>query len=268
MPDHHPTLLSLTIALGVLALGFGLIERFFPAIRGTSIWRRDRLADFAYWFFTPFVTRTMGALSILITIVLLSLIIRRPLSGGLAAPWVGAQPIAAQIAEVLIASDLLGYWSHRLFHRRPLWRFHAVHHSSTMLDWLSAARVHPVNEIVGRILQIGPLYLLGFDPRVLAGAVPFFTLYAIFIHANVRWGFGPLGYLVASPRFHRWHHTSEKQGLDRNFAGLFPWIDLLFGTLYLPRGENPRHFGLAGEPLPSGFLAQLAWPFSKHGQES
>ena len=35
---------------------------------------------------------------------------------------------------------------HRLLHRPLLWRFHAVHHSSTQVDWLSAVRVHPVND--------------------------------------------------------------------------------------------------------------------------
>ena len=29
----------------------------------------------------------------------------------------------------------------------------------------------------------------------------------------LRWG-----YVLASPVFHRWHHTSEAEGLDQNFA--------------------------------------------------
>jgi sterol desaturase/sphingolipid hydroxylase (fatty acid hydroxylase superfamily) len=54
----------------------------------------------------------------------------------------------------------------------------------------------------------------------------------ILLHANLPWTFGPLRNALASPAFHRWHHTWEAEGMDRNFSGLFPWIDLLFGTFY------------------------------------
>ena len=37
------------------------------------------------------------------------------------------------------------------------------------------------------------------------------------------------------PGFDRWHHTSEDEGLDTNFAGLFPFIDLaLSSTFHTP----------------------------------
>ena len=55
------------------------------------------------------------------------------------------------------------------------------------------------------------------------------SFYAIFVHANVPWSFGPLRYVIATPAFHRWHHAAEEQGLNHNFAGLFPLFDLLFG---------------------------------------
>ena len=49
----------------------------------------------------------------------------------------------------------------------------------------------------------------------------------------------------------------------RNFAGLFPWIDFLFGTFYMPRGVQPERFGVAGEHVPATLLGQLAYPFVK-----
>src|SRR5436309_10026892 len=100
--------------------------------------------------------------------------------------------------------------------------------------------------MVTNVLQSVPLYLLGFRGPALAALVPALGFYALFVHANLRWDFGPLRYVVASPAFHRWHHTSQAEGLDRNFAGLFPWIDLLFGTFYLPRDCHAQHFGIAG----------------------
>jgi sterol desaturase/sphingolipid hydroxylase (fatty acid hydroxylase superfamily) len=235
------------VALLVLAGFFALIERR----RTVPIWRRERRVDLLWWFFTPLVSRTLTFVATAAAVILFGLHVR---------PWFAEQPRALQFLEALLAADFIGYASHRLFHRQPLWRFHAIHHSPASVDWLTAARVHPVNEIVSRLLQVVPLYLAGIDLRVLGGVVPFFTFYAIFLHANVSWDFGPLRYAIASPRFHRWHHTSEAEGLDRNFAGLFPWIDLMFGTFHMPRGREPERFG-AGEAIPAAFLGQLAWPF-------
>jgi sterol desaturase/sphingolipid hydroxylase (fatty acid hydroxylase superfamily) len=83
------------------------------------------------------------------------------------------------------------------------------------------------------------------------------------VHANVSWGFGPLGRLVASPKFHRWHHTSEDEGLDKNFAGMFPVFDMIFGTYYMPKDRLPQKFGLKNQTIPGGFWAQMVYPFRR-----
>ncbi len=250
-----PGVLSQIIGLAVLSLIFALLERIGAALPHKSLLRRERLIDFVYWFFTPWVSRTAAAAAVFVVIALVS---SKP-----SASWFGGQPLALQMIELLIAADLLGYASHRLFHSRPLWRFHAIHHSSEDVDWLAATRLHPVNEIGSRIAQVVPLYLLGFRGTPLAAVAPILAFYAIFLHANLRWDFGPLRYVIASPAFHRWHHTSQEEGLDRNFAGLFPWIDLLFGTFYMPRGLQPQRFGVSGETIPPTLLGQLAYPFRR-----
>lgn len=241
--------MRIAIALVVLSGVFALLER-------KSVWHRDRVTDFVWWFLTPLFAR-LSMIAAVVAFAVAGFDVRSP-----AAPWFRNQPLALQWLEVIVGSDLLGYWVHRAFHRETLWPIHAVHHSSTTLDWLAAARVHPLNELIGRTLQLAPFALLGIDPRVVAGAVPILTLYAIFIHADVGWDFGPLRYVIASPRFHRWHHTSQQEGLDKNFAGLFPWIDLLFGTFWMPQGVQPSVFGVR-DPVPPSFLGQLAFPFRK-----
>ena len=232
------------------------MERVWRSVPSKPLLRRERLTDFLWWFFTPWVGRTISTLAIAIAVGALTFAI----GGAPSQAWFTAQPIALQIVEVLIAADLLGYFAHRLFHARLLWPFHAIHHSAEDLDWLSATRVHPINEAGTRLIQVVPLYLLGFRGTALAAVVPLFTLYALFIHANLRWDFGPLRFAIASPAFHRWHHTKAAEGRDRNFAGLFPWIDLLFGTLYLPRDRQPEVFGV-DEPVPRTIVGQLSYPF-------
>jgi sterol desaturase/sphingolipid hydroxylase (fatty acid hydroxylase superfamily) len=69
--------------------------------------------------------------------------------------------------------------------------------------------------------------------------------------------------VVASPVFHRWHHTTEDEGRDTNFAGLFPVIDLAFGTFYMPAGRYPERFGVRGNAVPDGLWHQLMYPFGR-----
>ncbi|HEX5369098.1 MAG TPA: hypothetical protein VFY10_06750 [Dehalococcoidia bacterium] len=61
--------------------------------------------------------------------------------------------------------------------------------------------------------------------------------------------------------YHRWHHSAEREAINKNFSGLFPFVDGLFGTLYFPKGRQPTTFGVADQPVPAGFLPQLVYPF-------
>ena len=265
---RNPTPGSLVIGLLVLSAGFWLLERAqkkSPEQRRTLIQTRT---DLAYWFFTPLVTRFVTRLALGLTFLMFALwegvsfdemrqaaLTRRTWASSLS-PWI-------QVPLILLLADLLAYWSHRLFHGRLLWRFHAIHHSSKTVDWLSSVRLHPVNDIVSRIVQVLPLYWMGFNGVILAGFVPFLTLYALLLHANVNWTYGPLRYAFASPAFHRWHHTKEDEGLNKNFSGLFPFIDVIFGTFYMPPERQPQHFGIRNDDVPEGLLRQLAHPFRR-----
>jgi sterol desaturase/sphingolipid hydroxylase (fatty acid hydroxylase superfamily) len=66
--------------------------------------------------------------------------------------------------------------------------------------------------------------------------------------------------LIVSPRFHRWHHTDETEARDKNFAGLLPLWDLLFGTYYVPADLRPSHFGTT-DTVPQGLFGQLIFRF-------
>lgn len=260
--------LGLAIAFVVLTALFWAVEFFWPGSpaqpRG---WRRRGFAtDTAYWFVTSLATKPLAHLAVLVALVPVLLLLGHSLDRQAVLAGYGPLlrlPRWAQAVSIVFVGDLIGYGTHRIFHRERLWPFHAVHHSSEDLDWLSSVRLHPVNDIVSRICQAVPFVLLGFSPLVVASYLPFLTFYAIFEHANVSWDFGPLRYVLASPEFHRWHHTKAEEGLDKNFAGLFPIFDLLFGTFYMPRGKHPTEFGVDGVALPVGLWGQLTYPFRK-----
>jgi sterol desaturase/sphingolipid hydroxylase (fatty acid hydroxylase superfamily) len=262
------------VVVGLIALGavFALLEGLWPAVAGQA-WRRAGLrTDLVYWFFTPLVTKTLTRVAIVLGVVAFALASGMPVDREhleqILAPRaaIARQPLWLQLTAFLLVADLAAYWMHRLFHHRPLWRFHAVHHSSDEVDWLSAVRLHPVNDAIMRAAQAAPILALGFDPALLAAYVPILAAYAIFVHANVPWSFGPLRFVVASPAFHRWHHAAETQGLDRNFAGLFPLFDLLFGTYHLPTDRSPARYGIPDGDVPRGFFAQMAYPFRRSGR--
>jgi sterol desaturase/sphingolipid hydroxylase (fatty acid hydroxylase superfamily) len=147
-----------------------------------------------------------------------------------------------------------------MFHAVPfLWRFHAIHHSSEKLDWLAAHRVHPVDQVITKSASIVPLFALGFSEAAIAFWGIVYQWQSVYVHANCRIGLGPLGWLVATPHFHHWHHANHKEAWDRNFAGQLPFIDALFGTLYLPAGRMPERYGI-DEPVPEHYVQQLLHP--------
>ncbi len=143
-----------------------------------------------------------------------------------------------------------------------LWRFHAIHHSSRQLDWLAGSRLHLVDIVITRALGFVPVYVLGFAPAPTYAYLVFVSFQAVLIHANLRFGFGPLAAIFATPRFHHWHHSAQREAVDVNFAVHLPVIDRLFGTYYLPREAWPTAYGIAGDPVPDGYLRQLVFPFS------
>jgi sterol desaturase/sphingolipid hydroxylase (fatty acid hydroxylase superfamily) len=163
----------------------------------------------------------------------------------------------------VVASDFLLYWIHRGFHRPAMWKYHAIHHSSEELEWISAARFHPVNIFLGTVAVDVALLLAGISPEVMVVVGPFTIAYSAFVHANLNWTFGPFKYVLASPVFHRWHHTAFDKGGDKNFAGTFPVFDWLFGTFYMPEHELPETYGVDDKEFPDGFGAQLLYPFKQ-----
>jgi hypothetical protein len=81
-------------------------------------------------------------------------------------------------------------------------------------------------------------------------------------HANVRFNFGLLRWVMARTQFHHWHHGADREAVDKNFAVHLSLLDRLFGTCYLPGDRWPSSYGLAGgKPVPSGYVRQFFDPF-------
>jgi sterol desaturase/sphingolipid hydroxylase (fatty acid hydroxylase superfamily) len=239
----------------VLLVIFVPLERLFPARREQKLWRAHAMTDTVYMLVNSWVIR-LGAL--LLVIPLLQVADARAPEDVQA--FIGGLPLAVQLPLAILVADFGFYLHHRLFHAVPaLWRFHAVHHSITELDWLAAHRVHPVDQLASAALSTIPLYVLGFSAEALAAHAFLYFLHSHLVHSNTRLGFGPLDRLIASPRFHHWHHANAPDAHDRNFGGQLLVWDRLFGTLHLP-DALPGRYG-TDDPVPATYPRQLAWPF-------
>jgi sterol desaturase/sphingolipid hydroxylase (fatty acid hydroxylase superfamily) len=158
--------------------------------------------------------------------------------------------------------DCFYYWFHRLQHAVPfLWQFHAVHHS---IEELNAANCyHHASEALFRLpFVIMPLMLV-IDIKVPEVFIitTVLTAWGQFVHSNTRISFGPFDRLLASPRFHRIHHSLAPEHRDKNFASFFPILDVLFRTAYFPPTHEIIRTGLAGQREPRT-LRQYLFPLS------
>jgi len=251
----------------VLFIAFRVLDRLRPKDRRMRLLRRGVATDVSYLAITPLMNKLVEWLVLLVVVLPFALLIYGTLEEGLVMNGFGPLsrlPTWLQAFLMLILGDFIGYWMHRWFHRGRMWRFHAVHHSSVDLDWLSSVRMHPVNDLLHKVATTAPLLLLGFAPVSLAAVLPVLALFGVLAHANLDWDWGPLRTVIVSPRFHRWHHTTEAEALDTNFAGLFPLWDLLFGTYHMPANRRPSRFGTS-EPVPPTLGGQLLHPFRNTG---
>ena len=140
-----------------------------------------------------------------------------------------------------------------------LWRLHAVHHSIEELDWLAGARAHPLDQTFAKA-GLAPIFLLGFSGEAIGAFMLLYAWQSVFLHSNVKLKFGPgLRWLVASPEFHHWHHSKDRESRDKNFAGQLPLLDVIFGTASMPTGRRPTSFGI-DEPMHQNYLSQLRAP--------
>src|SRR4051812_25951389 len=245
-------LASTGLSLLFLVVVFRPLELAFPAKPGQRFFRPGWLLDLCFFLGQYLLWSGL----VFWALTYLSRFFGETVPTGFRAQ-VAAQPFWLQMLEVIVLSDVLIYWGHRLQHRSPfLWRFHSVHHSAEHLDWLAAHREHPLDTIYTVGLINLPAFILGFPLETLTGFIVFRGIWAIYIHSNVRLPIGPLRALVGAPELHHWHHDRDRDA--GNYANISPIMDLLFGTYRCPSHE-PEAFGIKG-PSPQTYLGHIVQP--------
>ena len=266
-PRWLKVLVALLITLGLLihpgVIPFVLVvfllivpmEKMFPR-HSQPLRRRGLGTDIAYAILLPLLTPISTVIGVGIALVSLAW-----LPGLLLRHTIALLPPEIKIVVGFLLFDLATYWVHRLNHEVPfLWRFHSIHHSSETMDWASGVRSHPLDSTV----IFAPLAFLigaGFSLRFSLAVGILKIIVGLLAHANVKWQWRPLRYVVMTPEFHHWHHSSEPDAINRNYSVFLPIWDVLFKTHFMPAGRHPVVYG-ARPKVPEGILAQLAHPLA------
>ena len=166
-------------------------------------------------------------------------------------------------AILLIAADFTVYWIHRIHHEQSvLWPFHAVHHSAEVMTPITVYRKHPVYDIFSHVFRgaflglIQGLLLMIFvnsiDLMLIVGINGFYFFFnmltANFRHSHVWLSFGPFWERIfISPAQHQIHHSSELKHYNKNYGEVLAIWDWMFGTLYIPKGQETLRFGIGDE---------------------
>lgn len=234
------------------------MEKVFGRLK-QGVFRKGWRVDLTYFFVSTLLVQLTTYLTLKPAIVLFGWAIFPSVQ-----EFVRSQPYWVQFLEIALLADLVQYWVHRCFHEIPwLWKFHAIHHSAEVMDWMAGNRLHIVDLALTRSLIYVPAFVLGFSDIPMLIYIVFVALYSVFIHANLAFRFGWLRYVFATPQFHHWHHGKEAEAIDKNYAVHFPLLDWVFGTFHLPGDRWPKEYGVKSNDVPESYLLQWIYPFKR-----
>lgn len=251
-----------------LSLLVWLLEILFPWRKDQPLVRKDFWLDGFYIFFNFFLFSLIGynALSNVAVEAFNDFLALFGITN-LVAIEIDSLPIWLQFMIFFVIADFIQWNVHRMLHRVPwMWNFHKVHHSVKQMGFAAHMRFHFMETIFYKTAQYLPLAMIG------VGIQEFFIvhMFAVFIghmnHANIGWGYGPLGYILNNPRMHIWHHSKKlpdnhKYGVNYGIS-LSLW-DYIFRTAYIPHNGKDITLGFKGdEGYPDDFIHQVAKPFN------
>jgi sterol desaturase/sphingolipid hydroxylase (fatty acid hydroxylase superfamily) len=261
MEEAYPATEWFLLGVVQVVVLYGLLrplESLYPAERWSD--RRGTGVDVVYT-----LLHRLGAFPLLVFVLLTPLAdavtagLREhdftPFNLDAAWPGVTDVPIVSFLIY-LVALDLLDYWLHRAQHRwRWWWALHALHHSQRKMSFWADDRNHLLDSLLVDALKAAVALAIGVEPAQFVGLTIAARVLQSVQHANLPWTYGPLGYVLVSPVFHRVHHAigvgHEGRRFGCNFAVLFPLWDLIFGSADFRAGIGPT--GIRDQlPAPQG----------------
>ena len=203
-------LVSLQIAwagfTAVIAILYLALERLFPYQQRWSMTWASFKADVK---FIAVNGAFMGSVSAGLAYATISLSHNRigPLHG---------LPLWLQLVLCLLIFEALNYGLHRAMHELPgktgrfLWLVHAAHHLPERVYLVMHAVFHPLNAfLVQTCIIVLPIWLAGYDQRVVTLFLMINGLHGLISHFNVDVRMGWANYLFVGAELHRYHYSAD-----------------------------------------------------------
>jgi len=147
-----------------------------------------------------------------------------------------------QFLIVYLINTLVAYWHHRIMHTKWMWEIHKVHHAAEEMNVVTPLRNHPIDHIIGSLMNAVPVALLGARPGVVIVYYAINMVYQSLVHSEIvlkgKWW----DWVWITPAAHRMHHSDRPEHFDRNF-GIVTFWDKVFGTYLTPTDEK-LHYGV------------------------
>lgn len=156
--------------------------------------------------------------------------------------------------SLLLATDLIWYWYHRLGHEiNIMWGAHIVHHHSETFNYTVSARITTLQAVVRNVFWC-ILPFIGFHPAMVIAILVIHGTYSFFTHTQLIGKLGWLENILITPSHHRVHHASNEKYLNKNYGDIFVFWDKLFGTFQ--KEEEEPEYGLTHPLKRYSFLWQ------------
>jgi sterol desaturase/sphingolipid hydroxylase (fatty acid hydroxylase superfamily) len=257
--------LFFNLAYAFLALSLYALERTMPHERAWTRNDGQTFANIAHTILSKGMIQTLFVFSAVIGITSYFTPAAEPGYG----IWPRGWPLWIQVIMGIVVAEFAFYWAHRIAHEwKPLWRFHAVHHSVIRLWIVNTGRFHFIDSLKSIVLGTLILLMFGAPMEVLTWLSAITAFIGILTHCNVDMRFGPLSLVFNTPELHRWHHSRDLSEGNKNYGENIMLWDQLFGTFFNTRERRPPENIGINEPMPPGFLQQLAWPFRTNRTEA
>jgi sterol desaturase/sphingolipid hydroxylase (fatty acid hydroxylase superfamily) len=165
-------------------------------------------------------------------------------------------------AIIFILSDFKHYLWHWTMHKlAPFWEVHKYHHSATSMNLITNSRGHFLGKGIAMIFDALLFALIGAPPLLYAGLYIWREIWAMWLHADVRFPLGWMGrYILMTPQLHKVHHSTEVTHYDKNFGTFFVFWDRIFGTFH--EEDTVEAIGIENDPYnKSGFWKDMLLGF-------
>ncbi|MCM8526802.1 MAG: sterol desaturase family protein [Lentisphaeraceae bacterium] len=133
---------------------------------------------------------------------------------------------------MIIVHDCYFYWTHRLMHWKPLYKyFHKVHHLSTNPSPWTTFSFHPLEAVV----EAGIIFVFAYVFPVHIFGLVFFMFWMTIINVYGHTGFEMFPKFMTRSRMFRHHNTTTNHNLHHkyfngNYGLYFTWWDDWMGT--------------------------------------